>query len=99
MSKKPVFLGIFSHIVRLPEINGAIMATQMSKSQLIEKISTTPELSKRDVKNVMDTLVDVGHKELKKNGLFLVPGFAKFVVVKKPARTARKGHNPLLARE
>ena len=55
------------------------MATQMSKSQLIEKIATSTELSKRDVKNVMDSLVDVGHKELKKNGLFLVPGFAKFV--------------------
>ena len=52
------------------------MATQLSKSQVIEKIATTTELSKRDVKNVMDTLVDVGHKELKKNGVFLVPGFA-----------------------
>jgi nucleoid DNA-binding protein len=57
------------------------MATQMSKSQLIEKIATITELSKREVKNVMDTLTDVGHKELKKNGIFLVPGFAKFVVV------------------
>ena len=58
------------------------MATQLSKSQLIEKIATGTELSKRDVKNVMDTLVDVGHKELKKSGIFLVPGFAKFVVVR-----------------
>jgi len=61
------------------------MATQMSKSQLVEKIATTTELSKRDVKNVMDTLTDVGHKELKKSGVFLLPGWAKFVVVKKPA--------------
>ena len=29
------------------------MATQMSKSQLIEKIATATELSKRDVKSVM----------------------------------------------
>ena len=70
------------------------MATQMSKSQLIEKIATSTELSKRDVKNVMETLTDVGHKELKKTGVFLVPGFAKFVVVKKPATKARKGINP-----
>ena len=70
------------------------MATQLSKSQLLEKISTATELSKRDVKNVLDTMVDVGHKELKKNGVFLVPGFAKFVVVKKPARPAREGINP-----
>jgi nucleoid DNA-binding protein len=70
------------------------MPTQMSKAQLIERIATQTELSKRDVKGVMDTLVEVGHKELKKNGLFLVPGFAKFVVIKKPATKARKGVNP-----
>jgi nucleoid DNA-binding protein len=75
------------------------MATQLSKSQLIERIATGTSLSKRDVKNVMDTLVDVGHKELKKNGLFLVPGFAKFVVVKKPATKARKGINPFTKEE
>jgi DNA-binding protein HU-beta len=99
MSKKPVFLGVFSHIVRFPESYGAIMATQLSKSQLIEKISTSTELAKRDVKNVMDCLVDVGHKELKKSGIFLVPGFAKFVVVKKPATKARKGTNPFTGEE
>ena len=75
------------------------MATQLSKSQLIERIATGTSLSKRDVKNVMDTLVDVGHKELKKNGIFLVPGFAKFVVIKKPATKARKGTNPFTGEE
>jgi nucleoid DNA-binding protein len=75
------------------------MATQLSKSALIERIANGTSLSKRDVKNVMDTLVDVGHKELKKNGLFLVPGFAKFVVVKKPATKARKGINPFTKEE
>jgi len=70
------------------------MPTQMSKSQLVEKIATTTALSKRDVKHVMDTLTDVGHKELKKNGVFLVPGFAKFVVIKKAATKARQGVNP-----
>jgi nucleoid DNA-binding protein len=81
------------------ESQGDTMATQLSKSQLIERIATATELSKRDVKNVMDNLVDVGHKELKKNGLFLVPGFAKFVVVKKPATKARKGVNPFTGEE
>ena len=32
--------------------------------------------------------------ELKKNGTFLLPGFAKFVVIKKPATKERKGINP-----
>ena len=70
------------------------MATQMSKAQLIERIATQTELAKKDVKGVMETLVEIGHKELKKNGVFLVPGFAKFVVIKKPATKARKRTNP-----
>jgi hypothetical protein len=45
------------------------------------------------------TLVDVGHKELKKNGVFLVPGFAKFVVVKKPATKAARAPTPSRARK
>jgi nucleoid DNA-binding protein len=66
----------------------------MSKSQLIEQIATTNELAKKDVKGVMETLATIGYKELKKNGVFVVPGFAKFVVVKKPATKARQGTNP-----
>ncbi|MEH2510777.1 DNA-binding protein HU-beta [Nitrobacteraceae bacterium AZCC 1564] len=71
------------------------MATQMTKSQLIEKINEQhSELSKKDIKGVLETMATIGYKELKKNGLFLVPGFAKFVVIKKPATKARKGTNP-----
>ena len=35
-----------------------------------------------------------GLQELKKNGAFLLPGFAKFVVIKKPATKERAGINP-----
>ena len=75
------------------------MPTQLTKSQLIEKISVETEIAKKDVKGVLETLVTVGHKELKKSGVFLVPGFAKFVVVKKPATKARKGVNPFNGEE
>ena len=70
------------------------MAMQMSKSQLIEKIATENELAKKDVRGVLETLATIGYKELKKAGVFLVPGFAKFVVIKKPATKARAGTNP-----
>jgi DNA-binding protein HU-beta len=71
------------------------MSKVMTKSALIERIASEHEgLSKRDVKGVMETLAAVGYKELKKTGAFLVPGFAKFVVIKKPATKARKGINP-----
>ena len=67
----------------------------MTKSELIEKITAEhSELSKKDVKGVIESLATVGYKELKKNGTFVVPGFAKFVVIKKPATKERKGINP-----
>ena len=71
------------------------MAVQMTKSQLIEKIAAENEVPKKDVKAVLETLATVGYKELKKSGVFLVPGFAKFVVIKKPATKARCGHQPV----
>jgi DNA-binding protein HU-beta len=71
------------------------MAKLMTKSELIEKIiAEHSELSKKDVKGVIESLATVGYKELKKNGTFVVPGFAKFVVIKKPATKERKGINP-----
>jgi hypothetical protein len=36
----------------------------------------------------------VGYTELKGNGAFLVPGFAKFVVIKRPAAKARNHASP-----
>ena len=71
------------------------MPNYLTKSQLVEKIGEQHStLSKRAVKGVIETLASVGYKELKKAGVFVVPGFAKFVVVKKPATKARQGTNP-----
>ena len=66
----------------------------MSKSELIQKIAEELELSKKDVKAVIEALASHGYKELKKGGEFLLPGFAKFVVIKKPATKERTGINP-----
>jgi nucleoid DNA-binding protein len=46
------------------------------------------------VKSVVEALVAIGHIELKKSGVFVMPGLAKFVVVRKPATKERKGVNP-----
>jgi DNA-binding protein HU-beta len=68
----------------------------LSKSEILNAVTDAvgEELSRKHVKQVVETLVAVGHKELKKIGIFVLPGFAKFVVVKKPARPAREGINP-----
>ena len=73
----------------------------LSKSDILNAIGEEvgEELSRKHVKQIVETLVEVGHKELKKNGIFVLPGFAKFLVVKKPARPARKGINPFTKEE
>ena len=68
----------------------------LSKSDMLHIIAETigDELAPKHVKAVVEHLVAVAHKELKKLGVFVLHGFAKFVVVKKPARPAREGINP-----
>jgi DNA-binding protein HU-beta len=78
---------------------GAKMPAYMTKSQLVDKIAQLHELAKKDVKAMMEALAEVGYKELKKNGVFVLPGFAKFVVIKKPATKARMGKNPFTGQE
>ena len=66
----------------------------ISKSELIQRIAEETELAKKDVKAVMESLANVGYKELKNSGTFVLPGFAKVVVVTKPATPERQGINP-----
>ncbi|MGE3528518.1 MAG: HU family DNA-binding protein [Methyloceanibacter sp.] len=66
----------------------------MSKSELIQKVADESAVAKKDVKAVMESLCGVAYKELKKSGIFMLPGFAKFTVVKKPATKERTGINP-----
>jgi DNA-binding protein HU-beta len=72
------------------------MGKPLSKSDLIATLAEqhSDKLTRKDVKGILESLATVGYKELKKNGTFLVPGFAKFVVIKKPATKERKGINP-----
>jgi DNA-binding protein HU-beta len=72
------------------------MAKVLTKSQIIQAIADAHKdtLARKDVSGVLESLATVGYKELKKNGMFVLPGFAKFVVVKKPATKERKGINP-----
>jgi DNA-binding protein HU-beta len=73
----------------------------LTKSDVLNAVADAvgEEVSRKHVKEVIENLVEVGHKELKKNGIFVLHGFAKFVVVKKPARPARKGINPFTKEE
>src|SRR6202789_4632588 len=67
---------------------------KMTKNQLIDAIAEETQVSKSDVKAVIEHLVTVGYKELNEAGEFVVPGFVKMSVVNKPATEARSGVNP-----
>jgi nucleoid DNA-binding protein len=72
-------------------------ASALSKSGLLNAVveaSGDEEISRRQVKAVLDAMATIAYKELKRNGIFTVPGFAKFRVIKKPATKERQGKNP-----
>lgn len=69
---------------------------KLTKAGLLNEISAAlgEELSRRQIKDVYEALVEIGHRETRETGVFVLPGFAKFTVVEKPARPAREGINP-----
>ncbi len=67
---------------------------KMTRTQLIDAVSENSQVAKDDVKAVLESLTEVGYKELREAGEFTIPGFAKFSVVNKPATEARTGVNP-----
>lgn len=73
----------------------------MTKTQILNSISESTGLSKKDVGNVIDELSGVIERHIKKRavGEFVLPGLLKIRTVKKPARKARKGVNPFTGEE
>lgn len=73
----------------------------LTKSGVIKTIAEVSAVNKRDVVNVLDCLTQVieGHVKSRGPGIFVMPGLMKIVVVKKPARAARKGINPFTGEE
>lgn len=68
----------------------------MSKSELYGAISSSTELSRKQVVAVFDKLSEIISVHMKKDGpeKFVLPGILKIVVKKVPARPAREGKNP-----
>jgi len=72
-----------------------------SKTQILDQIATSTELSRKQVAAVLDCLGDVIEAHVKKNavGEFVLPGLLKISTVRKPATKARKGINPFTKEE
>lgn len=61
----------------------------MTKSALLSLLADKTGLSKKDVRGFFDELSAVAYKEVKKSGVFVMPGFGKMVKVRRAARTGR----------
>ena len=74
---------------------------KFSKTQILDQIAATTELSRKQVAAVLDSLADVIEGHVKKNavGEFVLPGLLKISTVRKPAAKARKGINPFTKEE
>ncbi len=60
----------------------------MSKSQILEAVANSCGVKKKVAVDVVDALTTHGYATLKKTGVFVFPGFARFKVYKKKARAA-----------
>jgi len=63
----------------------------MTKSALLAALAEKSGLAKKDVSNLLDVMVTMAYSEVKKAGVFILPGFGKLVKVN---RAARQGRNP-----
>ena len=63
----------------------------MTQTQIIQTLADSCEISKKVAKNLLDSLAQTAVAEVKKNGLFVIPGIGRLVRVE---RKARMGRNP-----
>lgn len=64
---------------------------KLTKSQLLTVLAEKTEMSKKDVANFLEVMVELAYVEVKSNGEFIIPGIGKMV---KMNRKARQGRNP-----
>jgi DNA-binding protein HU-beta len=63
----------------------------MTQSQMIQTLADRCETTKKVTKAMLDNLAQTAITEVKKNGLFVIPGIGRLVRVE---RKARMGRNP-----
>ena len=77
------------------------ISAKYNKTQILDAIAESTELSRKQVGSVLDSLATVIEGHVKKNavGEFVLPGLLKITTVRKPATKARKGINPFTGEE
>src|SRR5512143_3133585 len=78
---------------------GKAEARPTTKSETMAFIAEKTGLTRKQVSGVFEALTSVMARDLKKFGIYTLPGLAKVKVVKKPATKARQGINPFTKEE
>merc|ERR1711941_122611 len=65
-------------------------STAMSKGALCEAVATACEMKKKDVAKALANLAEIATAEVKKSGVFTLPGLCRIKTRKKPATKAGK---------
>lgn len=63
----------------------------MTQTQIVQTIADKSDVTKKVAKNLLETLAQTAVTEVKKNGVFVLPGIGRLVRVD---RKARMGRNP-----
>ncbi|MFA5494036.1 MAG: HU family DNA-binding protein [Porticoccaceae bacterium] len=86
---------------KAPAKKAAPISEKYTKTQILNELTETTGLTKKQVSGVIDGLTDIIDRHIKKKGVgeFTLPGLIKIKTVKKPARKARKGVNPFTGEE
>ncbi|HTS64792.1 MAG TPA: HU family DNA-binding protein [Candidatus Acidoferrales bacterium] len=66
-------------------------AAKMTQTQLVRALAEKCEVSNKVAKGFLENLASTAIAEVKKNGMFIVPGLGRLVRVE---RKARMGRNP-----
>merc|ERR1739846_52817 len=68
----------------------AMKSTAMTKGALSEALATACEMGKEDVTKALASLAEIATAEVKKSGIFTLPGLCRIKTRKKPATKAGK---------
>ena len=84
-----------------PNRKNAALKEAMTKTQLLNEVSESTGLQRKDVASVLDQFGVVIGRHIKKRavGTFTLPGLLKIKVVRKPATKARKMISPFTGQE
>src|SRR5215469_7893019 len=69
----------------------ATTAKRMTQTQLVRTLAEQSEVTNKQARAILDGLSSMAISEVKKNGLFVLPGIGRLVRVD---RKARMGRNP-----